>query len=453
MDQKSKALSRRRFLGDAAAISTIGALGLGAVVSSCSRKTKYTAPVLLDQAPDGKVLRAGLVGCGGRGTGAALNFLNAGPNLEITALGDIFPHRLETCRNTLLKRKNVEVPDQKCFIGFDAYKKVIDSDVDIVLLCEPPFFRHISFEYAVKAGKHCFIEKPVGVDPVTVRSVMVSGKQAESAGLFVVAGTHYRHMRDRVAAHEMVKNGAIGNIISANCYFNMGKLWHVSRQEGWSDMEAMTRDWVNWCWLSGDHIVEQHIHELDTVHWFMDKHPAKCVAFGGRHRRVTGDQFDFFSVDFEYDDGRHMHSMCRQIEGCANNVSTLFFGTKGYTNGTNKIWDNSGKLTWEYQYPPDNEGKPSNRLAVAPHDQEIIDFITAIRENKYVNDTQNVSMANIVAIMGRESAYTGKEVSYEEIMNSDMKLGPSKLEFGPVDIPPIPPTPGTVPSQESRKGG
>jgi myo-inositol 2-dehydrogenase / D-chiro-inositol 1-dehydrogenase len=445
MNQKSDALSRRKFIIDAAAISAIGAMGVGAVVSSCSRKPEYVAPVLRDQAPDGNVLKAGLVGCGGRGTGAAMNFLNAGPNLEITALGDLYPHRLDGCRTTLKERQGVDVPDQNCFTGFDAYKKVIDSDVDIILLCEPPFFRPISFEYAVQARKHVFIEKPVGVDPVGVRSVMASGKMAESAGLMVVAGTHYRHMRDRVKAFEMVKNGAIGNIISVNCYFNMSKLWHVNRQEGWSDIEAMTRDWVNWRWLSGDHIVEQHIHELDTVAWFMEKHPVKCVGFGGRHRRPTGDQNDFFSVDYVYDDGRHMHSMCRQIDGCANNVSTLFFGTKGYTNGTDKIWDKNGNTIWEYEYPLDEESQSANRLAVAPHQQEIITFVTALRENNYVNDTRNVCDANMVAIMGRESAYTGREVSFDEMMSSTMRLGPTELKFGPYDIPAAPPVPGTSP--------
>ena len=447
MDKKTNDLSRRKFIGNIAAVGALASAGMGAVVSSCSRKSGYVAPVFPDQAPDGKVLKAGLVGCGGRGTGAAMNFLNAGPNLEVTALGDVFRHRLDNCRKSLKERHGTEIPDQNCFEGFDSYRKVIDSDIDVVLLCEPPYFRPASFEYAVKARKHVFIEKPVGVDPVGVRSVMASGKMAESAGLVVVAGTHYRHMRDRVKAFEMVKNGAIGDIISVNCYFNMSKLWHVNRQEGWSDMEAMVRDWVNWRWLSGDHIVEQHIHELDTVGWFMEKHPVKALGFGGRHRRLTGDQYDFFSVDFEYDDGRHMHSMCRQIDGCANKVDTYFSGTKGYTNGMNRIWDYDGNLLWEYQYPLDEDGQSTNRLSVSPHDQEIINFVTAIRTNNYVNDTQNVSQANLVAIMGRESAYTGREVSYDDIMNSNMRLGPDKLEFGPYDIPHSPPIPGTAPVQ------
>ncbi|TVR72766.1 MAG: gfo/Idh/MocA family oxidoreductase [Marinilabiliales bacterium] len=446
MDHSVNVSGRRKFIGNLAAFGAVASAGMGAVMSSCTRKPAYTAPVFPDKAPGGPVLKAGVVGCGWRGTGAALNFLNAGPNLEVTVLGDLFEHRLESCRKSIRDHHGAEIPDENCFSGFDCYKRVIDSDIDVVLLCEPPYFRPVSFEYAIKARRHAFIEKPVGVDPVGVRSVMAAGRMAESAGLVVVAGTHYRHMRDRVQALEMVRNGAIGDIISVNCYFNMGKLWHVNRQEGWSDMEAMIRDWVNWRWLSGDHIVEQHIHELDTVGWFLGKHPVKALGFGGRHRRPTGDQNDFFSVDFVYDDGRHMHSMCRQIDGCANKVDTYFFGTKGYTNGMNAVWDYNGNLLWEYQYPLDDEGRPTNMLKVSPHDQEIINFVTAIRTNNYVNDTQNVSQANIVAMMGRESAYTGREVGYSEIMDSNMKLGPDRLEFGPYDIPHSPPVPGTSPA-------
>ena len=446
MDQKSKELSRRKFLGDAAAISALGALGIGAVVSSCNRKPTYSAPVFLDQAPDGPVLKAGVVGCGGRGTGAAMNFLNAGPNLEIVALGDAFQHRLDRCRNQLREKRNVEIPDENCFVGFDAYKKVIDSGIDIVLLAEPPQFRNISFEYAVQSRKHIFAEKPVAVDPVGVRAVMAAGKMAESAGLNVVVGTQRRHQRDYVKTFEMIKNGAIGELISANCYWNQSKLWHVNREPGWTDMEAMLRDWVNWCWLSGDHIVEQHIHNIDIINWFFEKHPVKAVGFGGRHRRMTGDQYDFFSVDFSYDDGRHMHSMCRQIDGCVNNVSELIFGTKGYTNAQNKIWDYSGNLIWEYQYPLGDDGQPTNRVSVPAMDQEHINLITAIRTGGYINETQNITQSNMVAIMGRVSAYTGREVTWDEMMNSGMKLGPSVHEMGPVDIPAVPSVPGSAPA-------
>ncbi len=446
MKRKLKNLSRRKFIGNISAISVLGSIGIGAVVSSCNRRVKYQAPVFPDEAPDGPVLKAGLVGCGSRGTGAVVNYLNSGPNLEITALGDVFQHRLDSCREELKERFDVDIPDEKCFKGFDSYQKVIDSGIDVVLLCEPPHFRPRSFEYAVQKRKHIFAEKPMGVDPVGVRSIMASGKMAESAGLNVVVGTQRRHQRDYVKTFEMVKNGIIGDIISANAYWNQSTLWFTRRQEGWCDMEAMLHDWYNWHWLSGDHIVEQHIHNIDVANWFLEKYPVKAVGFGGRHRRPTGNQNDFFSVDFSYDDGRHMHSMCRQIDGCANNVSELIFGTKGYTNARNQIWDYKGNLIWEYQYPLGEDGQPMNRVAISPYDQEHINLVTAIRTDNYINETQNICEANMVAIMGRVSAYTGREVSWEEMMNSDMRLGPTTYEMGPVDVPRVPPVPGTSPA-------
>jgi myo-inositol 2-dehydrogenase / D-chiro-inositol 1-dehydrogenase len=446
MDNQSKALSRRKFLGDAAAISAIGALGVGAVISSCGRRAEYTAPVFPDQAPDGRVIRAGVVGCGGRGTGAAMNFLNSGPNLEIVALGDVFQHRLDRCRNELREKMNVEVPDANCFTGFDAYRHVIDSDIDYVILCEPPYFRPSSFEYAVQARKHIFAEKPVGVDPVGIRSFMAAGKMAESAGLCVATGTQRRHQRDYVKTYEQVRNGAIGDLVSANCYWNQSKLWHVNRQSGWSDMEAMLRDWVNWTWLSGDHIVEQHVHNIDVVNWFFGKHPARAVGFGGRHRRPTGDQYDFFSIDYVMDDNRHYHSMCRQIDGCVNNVSELIFGTKGYTNAQNTIWDYNGNVIWQYEYPAGPDGQPTRSVAISPYDQTHINLVTAIRTGNYLNEAQNVAEACLTAMMGRESAYTGREVTWNEMMESSQRRGPANLEMGAVDIAAVPPVPGTAPA-------
>ena len=443
MEKKPNTLSRRKFIGNATAIGALGTIGAAAVLSSCSRKPEYSAPVFPDRAPDGPILKAGLVGCGSRGTGAASNFLNAGPNLQITALGDVFGNRVENCRKELKELHGVEVADENCFTGFDSYQKVIDSGIDIVLLCEPPHFRPRSFEYAVQARKHIFAEKPIAVDPVGVRSVMASGKMAESAGLYVAVGTQRRHQRDYVATYEKVRNGEIGDIISANAYWNQSRLWFTRRQEGWCDMEAMVIDWYNWHWLSGDHIVEQHIHNIDVANWFTGKHPVKAVGFGGRHARPTGNQYDFFSVDFAYDDGKHMHSMCRQIDGCANNVSELIFGTKGYTNARNQIWDYKGNLIWEYEYPLDEAGQPMNRVAISPYDQTHINLVTAIRTNDYINETQNICEANMVAVMGRESAYTGRETTWEEMMNSGMRLGPTVYQMGPVDVPLVPPVPGT----------
>jgi myo-inositol 2-dehydrogenase / D-chiro-inositol 1-dehydrogenase len=298
--------------------------------------------------------------------------------------------------------------------------------------------------YAVQARKHIFAEKCVAVDPVGIRSVMASGRMAESAGLNVVIGTQRRHSPDYHKCFEMVKNGAIGDLLSANCYWNQGMFRHVYPQPGWSDMEAMIRDFFNWCWLNGDHILDQHVHNIDIIAWFFEKAPVKTVGMGGRHHRPLGDQYDFFSVDFEFDDGRHFHGMCRQIESCANNVSELIFGTKGYTNARNTIWDNKGNIIWQYQYPIGDDGQRMNSVAISPYVQEHINLVTAIRTGNYI---EGICDSNLAAIMGRESAYTGREITWDYMMSSNLRLGPTKYKLGPVDPAIVPrerPVPGTA---------
>ncbi|HDL19195.1 MAG TPA: Gfo/Idh/MocA family oxidoreductase, partial [Bacteroidetes bacterium] len=394
-DEKST-LNRRQFLGTATAAGAIGAVGIGAMMNSCGKPAvDLKLPPLLDVAPDGPELTAGLVGCGGRGTGAAAQFLSAGPNLKIIALADVFRDRLDSCRQRLTDKPGFEVTNENCFIGFDAYRKLIDSGVDVVLLATPPHFRPEHFAAAIKARKHVFMEKPVAVDPVGARSVMSTAKKADAAGLSVVTGTQRRHQRDYIETFKRVAGGEIGEIVSANCYWNGGQLWYKTQQSGWSDMEYMIRDWVNWCWLSGDHIVEQHVHNLDVINWFTGKHPVKTVGFGGRHRRVTGDQYDFFSVDYVFDDSKHLHSMCRQIDGCANNVSEFIMGTKGHSNCRNTIWKPDGSVRWNYPYLKDDKGK--THLKVGPYFQEHIDLVTAIRTNKPVDYAENTAISTLVA--------------------------------------------------------
>ncbi|MCW0483840.1 Gfo/Idh/MocA family protein [Gaoshiqia sediminis] len=429
-------LSRRRFLTNAAAAGAIGMIGANVLVS-CAEKQKtveLNLPPLLDQAPDGKPLKAGVIGCGGRGSGAALDFLKAGPNLSIHALGDVFRDRIDDCRNKLKNEANQEVADENIFVGFDAFQKVIDSGVDVVILATPPHFRPEHFEAAVQARKHVFMEKPVAVDPVGIRQVLATSKKADSLGLKIVTGTQRRHQRDYIEVYKQIANGAIGDIVGANCYWNQSKLWHRNPNADWSEMEYMIRDWVNWLWLSGDHIVEQHIHNIDVIHWFTGKYPTRAVGFGSRQRRVTGDQFDNFSVDFVFDNGMHNHSMCRQINGCANNVSEFVMGTKGSSNCQNTIWDAAGAELFKYPYPLDASGQPERNVTISPYVQEHIDLVTCIRQNIPVNEAESTAMTNLVAIMGRVSAYTGKEVTLDEIMNSDLKLGPSTYVMGDVGI-------------------
>ena len=441
-----KSHSRREFLGNITSIGAFGALGATSLLSSCSRNSKYEVPVFPERAPDGPVLKAGLIGCGSRGTGAAFNFIDAGPNLQITALADLFQDRIDNCRNNLKEQRGVEIPDENCFTGFDAYKRVIESDVDVILEASVSYFRPKHFEAAVQARKHVFLEKPAGTDPVGIRSVMATGKMAEAAGLSVVAGTQRRHQLDYISTYGMVRNGAIGELVSANCYWNRNAQAVTPRQPGWCDMEAMIRDRANWTWQTGDSLLNLLVHNVDVVCWFFGKHPVRATGFGGRHRRQSGDMYDFFSVDFSFDDRKSIHGTTREIDGCHNKVEEIIFGTKGYTNCHNRIFDYGGNVIWEYQYPLDAEGRQLNRVAISPYDQEIINLVTAIRTNKPINEAQELAASTLVCTMGRESAYTGNEATWEDMMNSNLTLGPARLEMGDVpDVKPVPPVPGTPP--------
>lgn len=451
----AKKFKRREFLG-------VGAVAATGLIVGCSmsgdKKRSMESKKFLDQAPDGKVLKAGLIGCGGRGTGAAINFLDAGPNLSIHALGDVFKDRMEGSKKKLMDERQEMVADENCFVGFDAFEKVIDSGVDIIILATPPHFRPAQFAAAVDARKHVFMEKPVAVDPVGARSIIASSKKAEALGLVVGTGTQRRHQRDYVATFKEIYEGAIGDIVSANCYWNQSQLWYRTPRPEWTEMEYMIRDWVNWSWLSGDHIVEQHVHNIDVVNWFSEKHPIKAVGFGSRHRRITGDQFDNFSVDFEYENGMHIHSMCRQVDGCSSNVSESITGSKGFSNCRNRIFDDKGKVIWLYNYEKDIgeevikddkiiiDEEVDTTLKVSPYLQEHIDLVKAIRENKPYVEAENTAISTMCAIMGRMSAYSGKEVTWEEVMNSDLRLGPDSYSLGKVNIEKSVPIPG-----ESKK--
>ncbi len=435
----SKDFNRREFIGMGSA-----ALAAGLLVGCNTKKRTMDLAPFLDQAPDGKPLKAGLIGCGGRGSGAARDFLSAGPNLSIVALGDVFQDRIDGCNQGLKSNKNVEVPPEKCFVGFDAFEKVIDSGVDVIILATPPHFRPEHFEAAIQAKKNVFMEKPVAVDPVGARSIMTTSKKAESLGLTVGTGTQRRHKRNYVSTFKEVYEGAIGQPVSACCYWNQSQLWYRTQKSGWSEMEYMIRDWVNWTWLSGDHIVEQHVHNIDVANWFLESHPVKAVGMGARHRRVTGDQYDFFDIDFMYENDIHVHSTCRQINGCANNVSEYVRGSEGYTNAEDTIYNPDGTIKWKYEYPLDEEGKPTTSVKVSPYVQEHIDLVTAIRTNKPYVEAEQTAISTMAAIMGRISAYTGKAVTWDEMMNSKFRVGPTEYTMGPVNIDKAVAVPGSA---------
>ncbi len=423
--EKKGKMTRRKFVVAGAAAATTVVSGFPFVRTS--------------RAQNVEPIKVGLVGCGGRGTGAADECLNAAPNMHLVALADLFPDRIERCKNLLTNPKRrggplpgFEVKNDHCFSGFNAFERLLETDVDYVILAEPPGFRPDNFTAAVNAGKHVFMEKPVAVDPVGVRKVIEAGRRAKQKGLGVVAGTQRRHQKSYRDTIKRIHDGAIGEILSAQCYWIGDTGYHENtfpnrRDAGWTDMEWQIRNWYYFCWLSGDHIVEQHVHNIDVINWVLGTHPVKALGVGGRQVRtgpLFGSIYDHFAVDFEYPDEVLVMSMCRQMAKCDNRVSEFIVGNRGKSNPNGEI---AGANEWKFR------GKSPN-----PYVQEHADLIESIRNGNPLNEAQNVAESVMTAIMGRESAYTGKEVTWDEMMNSDLDLFPKKLEFGPISVRPVP---------------
>ncbi|MDL2322891.1 Gfo/Idh/MocA family oxidoreductase [Bacteroidales bacterium OttesenSCG-928-A17] len=445
--KKNNGISRRSFLkGSALAAGAVGVVGAGttaSVFTSCNgasdSKIKplkepgtYYIPDLMDMAKDGKELKAGIIGCGGRGSGAAFNFLAAANGVTITALGDAFADRVESLAKKLKEEKGIEVPMENRFVGLDAYKQVIDSGVDVVILTTPPNFRPEHFKYATEKGKHSFLEKPICVDPAGYRTIMVTAKQAAAKNLCVITGTQRNHQRNYVESYKKIMEGAIGEITGGAVYWNQSMLWYRDRRPEWTDGEFMIKDWVNWKWLSGDHIVEQHVHNIDVFTWFSGLKPQKAVGFGSRQRRVTGDQYDNFSIDIEMENGVHLHSMCRQIDGCANNVSEFIQGTKGsWTSAEGTvIKDLEGNVIWKYDW----EAEKANFKQNDPYTLEHVNWINHIRSNTPIDLASQTAVANMAAIMGRESAYSGAMTTWDEMTASSLDYMPADVNVGKMDM-------------------
>ncbi len=438
-------MNRRNFLKKSTLASVVGATGIGSIatgiLNSCnSSKTSFTPlkelgtyyiPELPDKAVDGKPLKIGIVGCGGRGSGAIQDFLRAADNLTITALGDVFKERVESTASRLKNDKNIDVPAENQFVGLGAYKKVIDSDVDVIIDTTPPVFRPLHFQYAVEKNKHLFLEKPICVDAVGYRTIMAAAKQATAKGLSVITGTQRHHQRSYVESYKKVMEGYIGEITGGTVYWNQNMLWYRERQKGWSDVEYMIKDWVNWKWLSGDHIVEQHCHNIDVFMWFSGLKPVKAVGFGSRQRRVTGDQYDNFSIDFTMENGIHLHSMSRQIDGCANNVSEYIQGTKGCWNSADMtIKDLQGNLIWQYDF----EAEKSQYQQTNPYTLEIVNLINSIRKQTPIEQATETARSSMASIMGRESAYTGSEITWDAMTAAPLDYMPKDLTMGNLDM-------------------
>ena len=436
--EKNK-MNRRDFLQRSTILGVGGIVGVSALASACKgpkyvplrNPEDYYVPELPDKAIQGKEIKVGVIGCGGRGSGAIQNLFDAADGIRLTALGDVFPDRLEGLRKMAAEKLGQEVPDENCFIGFDAYQKVIDSGVDMIIDTTPPIFRPDHFKYAVQKGVHSFLEKPVAVDAKGYRTVMAAAKQAQAKGLCVVCGTQRHHQRPYVEAFRKIQEGYIGEITGGNVYWNQGMLWYRNREKGWSDMEWMIRDWVNWKWLSGDHIVEQHVHNIDVFLWMSGYKVAKATGFGARHRRITGDQYDQFSIDFEMENGVHLHSMCRQIDGCSNAVGEIIYGTKGSWNSfDHEIKDLDGNVVWKF----DNEKAETEFRQHNPYVLEHVDLVNHIRKGEPIDEATACAMSTLAGVMGRTAAYTGDTVTWDAMSQSELDYLPEKLELGPMDM-------------------
>jgi len=417
---RASELSRRDF------IKTSGAAGAAALLWSTGRVF----------AAGSDKIRVGLIGCGGRGTHDTTKCLSSAQNVELVAMGDLFEDRLDRSlrhfRENFPDRTNVT--EATSFIGWDAYKKVVAlDDVDLVILTEPPHFRPGHLKAAIEAGKHVFMEKPVAVDPVGVRSVIASSELADKKKLTILAGTQMRRISHLVEGIKSIHDGSIGEIVSGQCVRLGGGMltWgRKERQPGWSDMEWQLRRWLFLTWLSGDFIVEMHVHNLDVMNWALNAHPVQCVGMGGRQVRTAaeyGNAYDHFAVEYEYPDGVRIEYMGTQIDGCTNRNDQRLVGTKGraYTDFGRVVIEGRNKVEYAWDQ-------------VDPCLRQHADQIAAIREGKHLNEGRRIAESTMTSIMGRMSAYTGRALKWDWAMNaSQLDLSPPKYEFCDLPMRPV----------------
>ena len=375
----------------------------------------------------GPVLKIAVIGCGGRGTGAMFNAINAGKSsgctIEVVALADLFEERAVRANNALVENGMKAISPDRVFTGFDAYKQACATDCDIVILATPPGFRSIHFKEATEKGKHVFCEKPVAVDGPGVRRFIESAALSRSKNLKVVAGTQRRHEACYVEGVGRIAKGDIGKVVAGRVYWNMGSLWNVAPDAKKSDVENQVRNWLYHSWLSGDHIVEQHVHQLDIMQWVMGGHPELVRGVGGRQVRTDGSLyghiFDHFGLEFQYSGDRFVFSMCRQQDGTEGKVEELFHGTEGKARLHSGFAEITGPNAWKFS------GKQFD-----PYTQEHIDLQNAIVKDIKLNEAEQVAHSTLCAIMGRMAAYTGQDVTWEQALNSNEVLMPENVEFG-----------------------
>ncbi len=410
MKPSSPAPDRRRFLrGSSAAL-------LGATLHPAHAAAR-------ESSRRDDPLRVALVGCGGRGTGAAIQALSTEGPVHLVAMADAFRDRIDSSLAEIVKERpeRVDVPESRKLMGFDAYERAIDLDVDVVILATPPGFRPAHFERAVAKGRHVFMEKPVAVDAPGVRSVLAAARAAREKGLKVGVGLQRRHDPLYRETVQRIRDGALGRIVLLRAYWNSAGVWAHAREPGATEMEYQMRNWYYFNWLCGDHIVEQHIHNLDVCNWIQGGVPARAQGQGGRAVRTgpdSGEIYDHHAVEFTYPDGTTLLSQCRHIPGCWDSVSEHAHGTLGVANvGVGRI-ESDGVWSWRHRGVP-----------VDPYQAEHDALFAAIRAGLPHDEGENGALATMTAILGRMASYSGRSVAWDEALASELALGPERLAW------------------------
>jgi len=420
-------VSRRNFMGSAALAS--------AAVSF---------PNILTAKSKGKeVIRFALIGCGGRGKGAAAQVMNSPHKTECVALADAFMDTAKGAQNYLKHvghEDKLKVTDDTIFAGLDAYKKVMEMDnVDLVLLTTSPGFRPLHFEHAINKGKHVFMEKPVATDPVGVRKVLEVARKAREKKLNVVVGLQRHYQQKYLDLYQKVQDGKIGKIVGGQVYWNSRGVWVREREPGQSEMEYQMRNWYYFNWLCGDHILEQHIHNIDVANWFIGGYPSQAQGMGGRQVRNGkdhGEIFDHHFVEFTYDSGAVISSQCRHQPGCMRKVDETFQGTQGSVNtGQGKLTDLEGNEMFKYKAGLKTKSSGPSKSKADPfsepnpyqveHDQ----LFASIRNGGLIADAENGAKSTLTAIMGRMATYSGKVITWDQAMNSNFQIMPESVDW------------------------
>ena len=423
--------SRRDFIKASSLLVAGGAVGGGLAVARSAH------------AYGSDEIRIGLIGCGGRGTGAVQQALNTAKNpamrpngsVKLVALADVFTDRLQSAYRSIKGQHHglVDVPQERQFSGLDAYQKLLACDVDLVILATPPGFRPLHFEAAVRAGKHVFLEKPLATDPPGVRRVLAANEEAKQRQLLVAVGLQRHHERKYQETIRRLWDGAIGDLVCLRVYWNGSGVWVRPRQEAQTELEYQLRNWYYFNWIGGDHIVEQHIHNLDVGNWLLKDHPAECHGMGGRQVRTGheyGEIYDHHCCEFTYPNGVKMFSQCRHIRNCWNSVAEHAHGTRGQADISGaKIYGADGGLIW------------SGKGGGGGHQEEHNDLFAALRKGEIYNEVESGAHSTLTAIMGRLASYSGKLITWDDALNSNLALADVDRLNVFEDEPPVKPKP------------